>query len=237
MQAQLEVSVRAAAAKEAEAAAAAKAEQAALQAAERARQQSCAAVAAATGAQPHVSCPGFWPQQQQQPMQLSKQQVRQEFAGQKLLNSVAAAGPVCSPTGRPDNGRNTASGIAVTPSRDCSPTYACRMRDMQDHIDALTRSLTETRVSPKRLRGQKGHKYGGKNRQYADVHSKKRRPSQPPVQQSARQMDVSDLVDSEDESAEEADSSSDLSRDDDASSSDRSALVISTAVVTVSKVL
>lgn len=225
MQSRLEVSVKAAAVKEAEAAAAAKAEQAALKAAACATQQSQAAVAAATGAQPHMSCPGFQPlpQQQQQPLQLSAQQVRQEFEGQQLLNTAAAAaqssdhqhGWLQNYEGR------TSSRIAFGPPRDCSPTYAARMRDMQDHIDALTRSLSQNRRnSPKRQRGHKGHKHSSRDKLQADQHSKKARSSTPAVPQGIVQSSVLDLFDSEAESAEETGNSG-RSSDADACSSDR----------------
>lgn len=225
MTARLEASIKAATAKEAEAAAAAKAEQAALQAAECARQQCCAAVAAATGAQPHLSCPGFQPlpQYQQQPLQLPQQQVRQEFEGQKLLNA-AAAGTL------PVNGQrlgglvsgsegHSASCIALGSSRDCSPsTYASRMRDMQDHIDALTRSLSQNRrKSPKRERGPKGRKPGSKDKHRAGDHmySKKRRPEHSAVQQGSVHLNTLNLFDSE---AEESSSGRSC---DNASTSDR----------------
>ena len=217
MTARLEASVKTATAKEAEAAAAAKAEQAALQAAECAKQQSCAAVAAATGAQPHLSCPGFQPLPQfQHPSQLPEQQVRQEFEGQKLLKSMAA-GTLPLSRHRHSLVPDSASRIAIGPSRDCSPmTYAWRMRDMQDHINALTRSLSHNRrVSPKRQRGQKGRKHSSEDEHQADEH-KKRRPSQSPVQQASMHLD---LFDSE---VEETDSSRGHScGDDDASTSDR----------------
>lgn len=219
MTARLDASMKTATAKEAEAAAAAKAEQAALQAAECARQQSCAAVAAATGAQPRLSCPGFQPlpQYQQQPLQLPQQQVRQEFEGQKLLNAAAAGrlgGLVSDSEGR------SASRIALGPSRACSPsTYASRMRDMQDHIDALTRSLSQNRrKSPKRERGQQDRKPGkAKHRAGDHMYSKKQRPEYSPVQQGSVQLDSLNLFDSE---VEVTESSSGRSCDD-ASNSDR----------------
>ena len=216
MTTRLEASVTTATAKEAEAAAAAKAEQAALQAAERARQQSCAAVAAATGAQPHLSCPGFQPlPHSEYPLQLPEQQVRQEFEGQKLLNSAVGTLPLRSHRHGlvPDNkGGRSAPRVAVRPSRDCSPsTYASRMRDMQDHIDALTCSLSQNRrKTPKRQRGQKGRKHGSRDKHQADEH-KKRRPSQSPVQVASKHLDVLDLFDSE---VEEPESSSGRSCDD-----------------------
>ena len=227
MQARLEASTKAAAAKEAEAAAAAKAEQAALQAAAKARQQSCAAVAAATGAQPHISCPGFRPVPQQQPLQLSDPQVRQEFEGQKLLNSMAAAAsqPVAGRRhgwAQETDGRS-ASRIAFEPSRDCSQTYESRMREMQAHIDMMTQLLPQNRrSSPKRQRGHKTQRQDGKDRHHALQRSKKRRPTQPPGQQ-GNVLGVLDLFESEDESAEEAQSSS--SSDDDISGSDRFAML------------
>lgn len=229
MQARLEASIKAAAAKEAEAAAAAKAEQAALQAAAKARQQSCAAVAAATGAQPHISCPGFGavPQKQQQPLQLSDPRVRQEFEGQQLLNSMAAAAsqPVAGRRRAQENDGRSASRIAFGPSRDCSSTYDSRMREMQDHIDELTKSLSQNRrSSPKRQRGQKAQKQDSKDRHHASQHSKKRRPSHSPAQQ-GNVLGVLDLFKAEDESAEEAQTSSTCSSDDDISCSDRSAIL------------
>lgn len=216
MTACLEASVKTATAKEAEAVAAAKAEQAALQAAEHARQQSFAAVAAATGAQPHLSCPGFQPlPQREYPLQPPEQQIRQEFDGQKLLNSAVGTLPLRSHRHglMPDNQQiHSASRVAVRPSRDCSPsTYASRMRDMQDHIDALTRSLSQNRrISPKRQRGEKGRKHGSKGKHQPDEH-KKRRPSQSPVQLASKRLDVLDLFDSE---LEETASSSGRSCDD-----------------------
>ena len=221
MTACLEASAKTATAKEAEAAAAAKAEQAALQAAERARQQSCAAVAAATGAQPRLSCPGFQPLPQcEYPVQLPEQQIRQEFEGQRLLNSAVGNLPLRSHRHglMPDNqGVHSASRVAVRPSGDCSPsTYASRMRDMQDHIDALTRSLSQNRRgSPKRQRWEKGRKHGSKDKHQADEH-KQRRPSQSPVQLASKRLDVVDLFDSE---VEETASCSGRSCDDDASES------------------
>ena len=225
MMARLEASVKTATAKEAEAAAAAKAEQAALQAAEAARQQSCAAVAAATGAQPHLSCPGFPPltQCQQQPLHLPQQQVRQEFEGQKLLNAAAAGSlPLTGHQGLvSDSEGHSASRVVLGSSRDCSPsTYASRMRNMQDHIDALTRSLSQNRrKSPKRERGQKGRKHGRKDKHQAvdNMHSMKRRPEHSPVQQGSQQLDVLNLLDSEDERTESSSGSS----CGEASSSDR----------------
>lgn len=218
MMTRLEASAKTATAKEAEAAAAAKAEQAALQAAERARQQSCAAVAAVTGAQPHLSCPGFQPLPQCEiSLHSPEQQVRQQFEGQKLLNSAMGTLPLRSHRHGlvPDNqGGRSASRVAVRPSRDCSPcTYASRIRDMQDHIDALTRSLSQN--SPKRQREQKGRKHSSKDKHQADEH-KKRRPSHSPVQQASKRLDVLDLFDSE---VEETESSSGRSCDDDASES------------------
>ena len=219
MTAHLEASVKTATAKEAEAAAAAKAEQAALQAAEHARQQSCAAVAAAAGAQPHLSCPGFQPLPQSEPLQLPEQ-VRQEFEGQKLLNSAMGTLPLGSHRHGlvpDDKGARNASRVAVRPSGHCSPiTYASRMRDMQDHIDALTRSLSQNRrTSPKRQRGKKGRKHGSKDKHQADEHTK-RRPSQSSVQLASKHLDVLDLFDSV---VEETESSSGRSDDDDASES------------------
>ena len=220
MTTRLEASVKTATAKEAEAAAAAKAEQAALQAADRARQQSCAAVAAATGAQPHLSCPGFQPlPQREHPLQLPEQRVRQEFEGQKLLNSAVGTLPLRSHQHGlvPDNPESrSACRVAVRSSRDCSPlTYASRMRDMQDHLDALTRSLSQTRrVVPKRQRGEKGQKHGSKDKHQADQH-KKRRPGQSPVQPRSKHLDLLDLFNSE---VEESESSSGR-RDHDASES------------------
>lgn len=223
MTARLEASVKTASVKEAEAAAAGKAEQAAVQAAEHARQQSCAAVAAATGVQPHLSSPRFQPfTQHQRPMRMPEQQVRQEFEGQKLLNS--AMGPLTSHRHGlvvDSNGGHSASRAAVRPSRDCSPsTYASRMRDMQDHIEALTRSLSQNRQSsPKRQRGKKGGRHGIKDKHQADE-QKKRRPQRSPVQLASKRLDTLDLFDSED-----ALSSSGRSHDDEASesTSDRSA--------------
>ena len=203
MTARLEASVKTASAKEAEAAAAGKAEQAALQAAEHARQQSCAAVAAATGAQPHLSYPGFQPfPQHERPTRLPEQQVRQEFEGQKLLNSAMGTLPLTSHRHGlvPENNRgHSASHVAVRPSRDCSPsTYATRMRDMQDHIEALTLSLSQNRQSsPKRQRGQKVGRHSTKDKHQADER-KKRRPRQPPVQLASKRLDTLDLFDSED---------------------------------------
>lgn len=225
MTARLEASVKTATAKEAEAAAAAKAEQAALQAAECARQQSCAAVAAATGAQPHLSCPGFQPlPQYQQPLHLPQQQVRQEFEGQKLLHAAATGTlPLQGHRGLvSDSEGHSASRFALGPSRDCSPsTYASRMRNMQDRIDALTRSLSQNRrKSPKRERGQKGRNHGSRDRHQAgDVYSKKRRPDHSPVQQGSVRLDVFNLFDSEVE-VERTASSSGRSCDD-ALTSDR----------------
>lgn len=201
MTARLEASVKTARAKEAEAAAAGKAEQAALQAAEHARQQSFAAVAAATGAQPHLSYPGFQPfPQRESPMRLPEQQVRQEFEGQKLLNSAVGTLPLTSDRHGlvPDNnGGHSASRVAVRPSRDCShSTYASRMRDMQDHIEALTRSFSQN-SSPKRQRGQKVERHGTKDKHQANQHQK-RRPRQSPVQLASQRLDTLDLFDSED---------------------------------------
>ena len=240
MQERLEASIQAAAAKEAEAAAAAKAEQAALKAAAEAkqRQQSSAAAAAVAGAQPHLSSPGFQPlalpqEHPQQPLQLPKQQVWQEFEGQRLL-STAAATTAAQPSaaaqrfGWTDAGRgHTASRTCISPMRDPSPTYASRMRDMQDHIDALNRSLSANRQrsSPKRRHVHKGSKHANKadaDKRGVHEQSKRARSTSPHGRGQGTQAGVLDLFDSDLESVEEAETNS--SRDaDSAASSDRCA--------------
>lgn len=235
MQARLEASIQAAAAKEADAAAAAKAEQAAVQAAAQAKQQqlSSAAAAAVAGAQPQLSSPGFQPLAlpQQQPVQLPEQQVWQEFEGQRLLNTAAAAA-AAQPSAAMQRFGWTAVGTGLSASRTClspmrdeSPTYASRIRDMQDHVNALNRSLADKqRSSPKRQHAHKSSKrVSSKNRHAVQEHSKRLRslsPQGPARGQSGVKTGVTDLFDSDAESDEQAEISS---RHSDASeaSSDR----------------
>ncbi len=224
MQARLEASIQAAAAKEAEAAAAAKAEQAAVQAAAQAKQQQQAssAAAAVAGAQPQLSSPGFQPLAlpQQQPVQLPEQQVWQEFEGQRLLNTAAAAA-AAQPSaamqrfGWTDVGTGlSASRTCLSPIRDESPTYASRIRDMQDHINVLNRSLADTRrsSSPKKQHVHKSSKrVSSKDRHGVQEQSKRQRSMSPPGparRQQGVKGGVTDLFDSDAESDEEAESSS-----------------------------
>ncbi len=229
MQARLEASIQAAAAKEAEAAAAAKAEQAAVQAAAQAKQQqqSSAAAAAVAGAQPQLSCPGFQPLAlpQQQHVQLPEQQVWREFEGQRLLNSAAAQPSAAMQRfGWTDVGTAlSASRTCLSPIRDESPTYASRIRDMQDHIHALNRSLADNRrSSSKRQHAHKSSKHvSSKDRHGVQEHSKRQRslsPQGPTRGQTGVKTGVADLFDSDAESGEEADSSSRHSDGSEASS-------------------
>ena len=223
MQARLEASIQAAAAKEAEAAAAAKAEQAAVQAAAQAKQQqqSSAAAAAVAGAQPQLSSPGFQPLAlpQQQPVQLPEQQVWHEFEGQRLLNTAAAA-VAAQPSAAmqrvvwTDVGTGlSASRTCLSPIRDESSTYASRIHDMQDHINALNRSLAENRrSSPKKQHAHKSSKrVSSKDRHAVQEHSKRQRSLSPqgPVRgQTGVKTGVTDLFDSDAESDQEAGSNS-----------------------------
>jgi len=233
MQARLEASIQAAAAKEAEAGAAAKAEQAAVQAAAQAKQQqqSSAAAAAVAGAQPQLSCPGFQPLAlpQQQPVQLPEQQVWQEFEGQRLLNTAAAAAAAQPSAAMQRFGWTdvstglSASRTCLSPIRDESPTYASRIRDMQDHIHALNRSLADNRrSSPKRQHAHKNSKHvSSKDRHAVQEHSKRQRslsPQGPPRGQTGVKPGVTDLFDSDAESDEEAESRSRHSDGSEASS-------------------
>ena len=222
MQARLEASIQAAAAKEAEAAAAAKAEQAAVQAAAQAKQQQQAssAAAAVAGAQPQLSSPGFQPLAlpQQQPVQLPEQQVWQEFEGQRSLNTAAAAA-AAQPSaamqrfGWTDVGTGfSASRTCLSPIRDESPTYASRIRDMQDHIHALNRSSADNRrSSPKRQHAHKNSKHvSSKDRHAVQEHSKRQRslsPQSPARGQTGVKPGVTDMFDSDAESNEGAESS------------------------------
>ncbi|KAL0042112.1 hypothetical protein WJX77_003665 [Trebouxia sp. C0004] len=218
MQACLEASIQAAAAKEAAAAAAAKAEQAAVQAAAQAKQQqqSSAAAAAVAGAQPQLSCPGFQPLAL--PQQPPEQQVWQEFQGQRLLNTAGAAA-AAQPSAAMQRFGWTDVGTACSASRTCIsptcgelPTYASRIHDMQDHINALNRSLADNRrSSPKRQHVHKSSKrISRKDKHGAQEHSKRQRslsPQGPARGQTGVKTGVTDLFDSDAESDEELESS------------------------------
>ena len=219
LQARLEASTQAAAAKEAEAAAAAKAEQAALQAAAEAKQQRqlSAAAAAAAGAQPHLSCPGFQPlalpHQQQQPLQLYEQQVRQELEGQRLLNTATAdAAAQRHEWAGPSSSGHTAYRTCLSPMRNASSSYAERMHDMQDHITALNRSLSADRKHSRLLKKQhlgKSRKGVDKGKAAPVSQSKRARPVSPQRRgKGVGQAGVLDLFDSEAESVDEAETSS-----------------------------
>lgn len=226
MQERLQASIHAAAAKEAAAAAAAQAEQAAVQAAAQAKrqQQSSAAAAAVAGAQPRLSCPGFQPLalSQQQPVQLLEQQVWQEFEGQRLLNTAAAQPSAAVQRFGcldPTSG-STASHTCVSPFHADSSSYALRIQAMQNHINALTRSLADSKhgsSSPRR------HVHRSGKRVHTDKRSMqeqaKRLTADPPQHGHGQGVRAgrADLFDSDAESDDRSATSSDHSE----ASSDR----------------
>lgn len=225
MQERLQASIQAAAAKEAAAAAAAEAEKAAVQAAAQAKQQqqSSAAAAAVAGAQPWLSCPGFQPLAlpQQQPVQLLEQQVWQEFQGQRLLNTAAAQPSAAVQRFScidPTSG-STASHSRVGPLHDDSPSYASRIQAMQNHINALTRSLADSRrgSSPQRRHAQRSGKHAHTDKRGMQEQAK--RPVAAPPQGGGQGVHAgrADLFDSDAESDDRSATSSNPSE----SSSDR----------------
>ena len=106
----------------------------------------------------------------------------------------------------------SASRTCLSPIRDESPTYASRIRDMQNHIHALNRSLADNRrSSPKRRHAHKSStRVSSKGRHAVQEHSKRQRslsPQGPARGQTGVKSGVTDLFDSDAESDEEAENS------------------------------